>query len=168
MAHASAADMIARKRVDTINDLCNDEGHRQSLPELLTNANLSAALDDASGAIDAALVVGKRYSVADLTGLTGNNLALLKRITCDLAMSFLYERNPRQADEATKARELAMMFLKKLSDGENVFNLDAPKAASLPTIDGPSSVDYARLNLMPDRTKHFYPSRGQRLPTDRS
>lgn len=168
MAYAAAADLVARYRKDTVNDLCNDDGIRQSHADLLNNTNLAAALDDASGAVDSALAVGKRYTPAGLAALTGNALAHLKRITCDIAMGYLYERNPIAPEVAEKQRELAAKHLKALQSGEDIFASDADNlTASLPTIDGPSALDYSRINLMPDRTNNFYPSRGGRLPTDR-
>lgn len=168
MAYAAAADLFARHDVRSVNDLANDDGARQSRLDLATNVNVAAALDDASGEIDAAILAGKRYTSDDLTGLSGNALAWLKRITCDLAMSFLYDRRPaHNVDQYERYHQLAESHLEKLRTGENVFNLAAQQNASLPTINGPTSVDYARLNLIPDRVPRYFPSRSSRLPTDR-
>lgn len=167
-SYAAPSDLFARKRVNTVNDLVNDDGVRQSRIDLATNPNLTTALADASGAIDAALLVGKLYTTAQLEAFAGNSLSHLKRICCDIAWAYLLERNPTDPDEAEKYRKLAANYLKALENGENVFGAVTENVeAGVPTIDGPSAVDYSRLNLIPDRTRNYYPSRGSRLPTDR-
>jgi len=167
-SYATPAQLFERKRIDTINDLISDDGVRQSRIELLTHPHLLTALADASGAIDAALTAGKRYSADDLAGLTGNAGSLLQRICCDIAMSLLFDRNPGfNVEQQQRYRDLAEGHLNRLRSGEDVFQQSAA-AAGLPTIDGPSNIDYARLNLLPDRTRNFYPNRAGRLPRDRS
>ncbi|QDU97530.1 phage protein Gp36 family protein [Lignipirellula cremea] len=166
-AYATPAQMFERKRVETINDLVSDDGVRQSRVDLLSHPHLLTALADASGAIDAALTAGRRYSTGDLADLTGNAASLLQRVCCDIAMALLYERNPgREVEQQQRYRELSESHLQRLRSGEDVFQQQAA-GAGLPTVDGPSAVDYARLNLLPDRTRNFYPGRDSRLPRDR-
>lgn len=168
MAYATAAQMITRYDARTIGELVADDGTRVTGATLLADPNLAVALDDASGQIDAALMQSNRYSADDLSGLTGNSAAHLQRITCDLAMGYLYARRPMyDVDSYQKFMELGNKILTQLRKGENVFNLSSQKDAGTPSVDGPTTVDYARLNLLPDRIKHFFPSRGSRLPTNR-
>ena len=166
-SYAAVSDLISRKRVTTLNDLATDDGARTGRVELATNPVLIAALADASGAVDSALLVGKLYTAEQLEGLTGNALAHLKRITCDIAFCYLLERNPIDPDEAERYRKLATGHIERLQSGENVFGLAANIGAGLPTITGPTTVDYSRMNLIPDRTRNYYPNRAGRLPTDR-
>jgi hypothetical protein len=110
------------------------------------------------------------YSAADLAGLTGNSLALLKRIVCGLAMGYLWAR--RHADmgnqEIHAAQQEAEDFLDRLRKGERLFqSVEAARTSGKPTIDGPSSVDYDRLNMIPERAHGFYPRRATRLPIGR-
>ena len=168
MAYASVADLTLRHDPRLINDLSNDEGVRQSRGDLQTNSRVVTALSDASGAVTAALVVGDRYSVTDLESLTGDDQSLLKRIVCDIAMSFLYDRRPSlNADEYERYNKMAERHLNRLRKGDAVFNIKANRDATKVTLDGPTTTDYNRLNLLPERVPRTYPSRSSRLPTDR-
>jgi len=160
MAYAAPSDLFARHDIRAINDLANDSGVRMSRDDLLTSANVLAALDDASGAVDVALLKGGRYSTSDLSGLTGNALAHLKRIACDIAMSFLYDRRPGLYLElAEKSAEKAEKQLRRLAKGEDLFDLTANQADTHPRVDGPSLAHQSQLNqMLPDRTPRYYPS----------
>ncbi|MEK9810000.1 MAG: phage protein Gp36 family protein, partial [Candidatus Nanopelagicales bacterium] len=92
MAYAAASDMQLRFDERTLAELVSDTDVAIDTADLATDTKLAAALDDASGVIDAALLTGGRYSAASLSGLTGNSLALLKRLCCVLAMTFLRQR----------------------------------------------------------------------------
>ena len=165
---ATPAQMFERHDVRLINDLANDDNARQSRIELLTNANVLTALADASGAIESALLVSGRYSTDDLEGLTGNSANLLERMTADIAMYYIYDRKPSlRPEEMDRYREVTNQHLEALRKGVNIFNLADAVTAGKPTIDGPTSVDYQRLNLIPDRTQRYYPNRAGRLPTNR-
>lgn len=165
-SYATPTQLLSRFRSNTINELVNDDGVRQSPQDLLNNENVSTALADASGAIEAALLVGNRYTTEELEELTGNSASHLQRITCEIAMAYLYARNPAHNLEVyTEFREIASKYLDDISNGGNTFNIADKTAAGLPTINGPSVTDYARkIRSLPDRTNRFYPNRAQRLP----
>ena len=166
MSYSSPSDLILRFDPRDLGDLCGDDGVQVSRIDLLTDPNLQAALDDASGAIDAALLAGGRYSAADLAALSGNSQALLKRICCELALAYLWARRPLyRAEDRQAATETAEKSLERLRKGENVFNVAENIDASTPTIDGPTSVTYDNLNLIRDRTRNYYPAR--HLPNER-
>lgn len=166
MAYADSADLTARFDENVLKDLASDTG--TPVTTLSTDVKITAALAGASGRINSALLVGTMYSVADLTALTGDDLAYLKDLTCELAMARLLKRRPEKYGDQYKAIiEMAEATLEMVRGGKNVFNIAANKKAGLPTIDGMSAVDYDRLNLIPDRIKNFYPSRTSRLPIGR-
>ena len=168
-SYATPQQLLQRHHPDLVNDLAADDGVRTSRIDLVADVNVLAALADASGAIEAALVAGNRYTVDQLTNLTGNSASLLARITCDIAMAFLFDRAASlDVEKCRKYKDQAEEHLNKLHDGQNVFNLESHKTAGNPSLGGPSAVDYARLNLIPDRTQHYYPDRASRLPTDRN
>jgi len=170
MAYASSSDLSARFDVRIISDLASDDGTQITEDALATNSKVVAALADASGRIDSALTVARIYSTADLAALTGNSLALLKRITCELAMAFLIGRRQEKfLDEAiARVEQKSEEYLDRLRKGERLFGgSEEAKDAGLPSVDGPTAVDYSNLNLLPDRTHHYYPSRASRLPLGR-
>jgi phage gp36-like protein len=167
-AYADTGDLKARYDLRTVLDLATDSGHAPLEAELSSNTIVSAALDGASGVVDAALLVGKMYTTDQLEALTGNSLALLKDIVCDIAMVRLYKRRPGQSmDVVAQMTEQAEIVLEKLRKGSNVFDLEAIKAAGLPTVNGPSLATYNTLNLLPDRANGTFPSRASRLPLGR-
>ncbi len=170
MAYASASDLTARYDTRIIQDLASDTGTAVSSGALATDAKVAAALDDASGRIDSALTVARIYSTDDLDDLTGNSLALLKRITCELAMAFLISRRQEKLLDGSVAEveQKSEDYLDRLRKGERLFGeAESAKDAGLPSVDGPTAVQYNELNLLPDRTRNFYPSRASRLPLGR-
>jgi hypothetical protein len=159
MPHAAIADLLVYGDIRTINDLVNDIGVRES--------ELTSLLTAASGEVDAAIRKGDRYSETDLSGLTGNALAYLKRITSAVALSLLCERRPGMYPElADKFHERARGLLKRLATGDDVFALESQQAKSHPTVDGPSLAEMSRMNdLLPQRASRAYPTgRARRWP----
>jgi len=162
MAYATAADLILRKDSRTLGDLVSDAGTRVSEAGLASDTKLAAALDDASGQVDAALLRGGMYQPADLTSLTGNSLAYLKRITCDIAFWLLWERRPAYDDNPRRdaAQERAEEHLDNLRTGKAIFDVPANIEAGKAEITGPSRVAIQDLNLLADRCRgSFYPMR---------
>ena len=159
--------MVLRYDELTIKDLVSDTG--EPVADVTDDERVLAALEDASGRMDAAVLVSKIYTPTQLSALTGNSLALRKRICCQLAMAYLMGRRLERygAESLKAANDAAEDYLERLRKGERLFAVDALIDAGLPEIDGPSTTQYRTLNLIPDRTKNFYPSRRSRLPTDR-
>jgi phage gp36-like protein len=165
-AYATYQDMTKRYDERTIKDLVSDSG--VPAVSLSGNGNLEACLDDATGAIKAALLVGGMYQESDLDSLSGESGEYLKRITCEIALAYLILRRPDKYGKASQeVRESQEALLEMFRGGARVFNIDENKAAGLPTIGGPSWWVYERLNMIPDRTRNYYPRRITRLPIGR-
>lgn len=166
MGYATPQDLIERYDQRALADLASDDGAPDNV---LTSTRLSAALDSASGYVDAACQVGQVYSADDLAGLTGNARALLVDLVCELAMVRLMSTRLEKYgnDQVEGVRKRCEEYLDRLRKGERLFPLSAQCAAGTATIDGPTAVDYERLNLLPDRTRRYYPSRARRLPIGR-
>ena len=167
-AYASNSDIIARYDARLLGDLCSDSGVRVAEANLEDDAKLTAALEDASGMVEAALLMGERYTTADLAGLTGNSLNYLKRIVCEIAIYLLEDRRRYNKDDASRIRafEKAEEHLEMLRKGSHVFNVEMVKDAGL--IDGtvgPTTVDLASSHLVRYRTRRYYPR--PRTPGDR-
>ena len=100
MAYATAQQWFERHDVRLINQLVsNDDNVTVSRIDLLTNDNVVALLNDASGEMDAALLTAGLYQSADLSGLTGNALFHRIRICVDIAMSLAFGRRPGHEPE---------------------------------------------------------------------
>jgi len=167
MAFDSAADLAARFDERIIADLASDTG--EPVADITSDTKVTVALEDGAGRIVSALTVARMYDPDDLAALTGYSLALLKRINCELAMSYLIgRRQDNFGDESyQKIQESAEDYLERIRKGERLFDIEAAKDAGLPEVDGPSTVQYRKMNLIPDRTSNFYPERATRLPLGR-
>ena len=163
MAYALASDLINYKDARHLGDLCSDNDTRVTSGSLSTDAKISAALDAASGEVEAAVLQGKRYTAADLTGLTGNSAAYLKKLTCDIAFWILWDRKPAyRPDEHSRqqAIEQAANALKMLRTGEHIFNVTAVKEAGVPDMDFPSAVELEQNNFLVDACRpRYFPAR---------
>lgn len=167
-AYATPDDLTTRHDPVVIGELCGDEGAVVDPADLPTDTVCLAMLTDASGDVEAALRSANRYSVADLEALTGNSLAKLKRIVCTIAMAYLFERRPGLHVETAEAYlRRAHEYLDQLRSGANIFSIEDAVTVTNPTISGPTSYEYQTLNLLTDRMTGYFPSRKQRLPTDR-
>lgn len=163
MSYATPRQLLDRYDWNDIGDLVSDSGTQVTEALILTNAKVAAALNDASGEVDAALLMGNRYSPSDLANLNGHSAYHLIRITCDIAMARIMGRRPGRDTERIKAMsEMAESHLERLRNGENVFNIQANKDAAGPSVSTITAAEYDNLNLLRDQTRHYYPRR--RLP----
>ena len=172
MPYAVPTDLTTFFDAAVIDDLAGDDGQpAQDVTDPTTpgGAMVAAALSAASGQINAAVLNGAIYAVTDLAALTGDDLELLKEITCVLAMSKLIRRRPEKygSDGYKQFVDDSETYLDRLRKGERLFNLPNPIDAGLPIVDGPTIATVTRLNLITSRTRNYYPSPGQRLPIGR-
>jgi phage gp36-like protein len=176
MAYAAATDLIARFDTQLIGDLITDDdgsGEREPPDVAAIEASevLEAMLDDASGRVDAALRVGKRYTPDQLSGLTGNALSHLKRIVCSIAMALLFDRRPQRShgEIADRMQEQADKYLVALQKGENILGLadETDVNAGLISTSGPTALDLQTRNLLDERMHRYLPSGSTRLPIGR-
>jgi hypothetical protein len=161
------SDLVLRFDRNVIADLASDSGTPAA--DLSADPIVLAALSDAEGRVFSALTVADMYTPTDLAALTGTALDLFKRITCGLAMGNLMMRRQGQYQDYYRAAvDDAEGFLERLRKGERVFGGDAEnRSAGLISIDGPSAVDVANMNLVTSRVKNFYPHAANRLPLNR-
>lgn len=161
MSYSSPSDILARYDSRSLGDLCSDSGTRLTPTQLLTDTNLQAALDDASGLVNSAAVYGQRYTPAELAALTDVDLALLKRLVCDLAFAYLVGRRGNDP-EAYQSTKQAQDMLERIKQGQRLFAVPGEIAAGLEDINFPSIVDYTTINLLRDATlNRYYPTRRQ-------
>lgn len=170
-AYASASDLIARHDENLIGDLIRDDHERADSTEIASSSVVSSALVDASGQVEAAMLCGNRYSPTELAALTGNSLGLLKMVVCIIAMSVLLRRRFGAHMEMEKYYdEVSRRYLEDLRTGKNLFNLTddtSNRTAATPSTDGPTTVDYSNLNMLPEQMVRHFPNRQSRLPSGR-
>jgi phage gp36-like protein len=160
VAHATVANLLERYDWRTIGDLVSDTDSQVDQGDLATDTNVLTALLDAQGTVESALQVGGRYSAANLSGLTGSSEALLHRLECHLAYTFILERRGGIAEDRFEARnEWVKAQLKDLKSGVNVFGLAEHITAGKPKLEAmtPRSVELA--SGFRDLTKNYFPHR---------
>lgn len=140
--YATAADLFRFKDWNQIADWCSDTGIRPTKPALLdptspVGAVVAEMLLAASGEVESACLVGKRYTPAELASLTGSTKRLLTAIVCALALySAASRRNPLTAPKEVPGYQAAKEQLDLLRKGEAVFGLAPQMEAAV----GPSVV----------------------------
>lgn len=104
-----------------------------SAGQLVLQAGLAA-----SGMIESACVIGRRYRPADLQALTGAGRALLEKVTADLWFYLLSQRRmPYTGDpKAIPGAQAALDFLEALRKGDHVFPTEETAEAGLPKVTG--------------------------------
>lgn len=131
MSFATPAQLQQRVDLRALGDLLADDGTTVDATSQLTNANLQAALDDASGEIVVACISNQHYAVSDLQALavagTPSSFTLI-RLNCALALPLLFGRRVYNDDEINKRIpdfEWSEKMLEMLKNGQRVFELPA-------------------------------------------
>lgn len=153
-AFASGSDLLARYDLRTIADLINDDGTTATSGAITGGANavVNAALEDASGEILSALRQAGRYTEANLLAMTGNSLALLKKITCKIAFWNLWERRASWDDDrGDQARSDARRIINDLKTGNIVFDLADNVTAGNPKVSVPTVYESNNRNTIRSR-----------------
>jgi phage gp36-like protein len=136
VAFATAQEMLDRIDSRWLCQLVFDDNTVATEEEFLASTRVADCLDDASGMVLAYALQGKRYSVADLEGLTGVGQKLLVKITVDIAAAFLAEARQLPAEDIARAVPgygRAMQFLEQLQLGNIVFHVEDNMQAGLPS-----------------------------------
>lgn len=119
-AFADADDLTTCYDVRVLGQYLSDNGTALTANEVANSPKTAALLEQASGQILAFAYKGERYSEADLLALTGNGLAMLKRMTCDLAFSYILQRRGVAVDDYPQVKT-ALELLELLSQGKVIF-----------------------------------------------
>jgi phage gp36-like protein len=166
MAYATGLDLVARYDVDLIGDLASDDRETLARNDVPVHPHVQAALDDASGEVDAALLAGGRYTAEQLSSLTGSSKSYLKAIVCGLAMAALHDRRPEAVHSETIERltKKSRDAIYSLRRGENVFGIADHIEATQLHISGPSAIQLQNRNGLPERMSRYFPSPASRLP----
>lgn len=166
--YATAAQLLTRFDVRVVADLCSDDDAESPLPAQLKDATttagakLYAALQDASGDVEAACFVGERYTAADLVALTGNGAATLMRLVTTLALDYLYQRRCDPGYQASIEVQKAQRFLGALADGERIFGLQEQAGAGLLSIETEAAATVAARDLVTLQANRFFGTRANR------
>lgn len=159
MSYSTPAEFKQRYDLRLLGDLVADDGTQVSSAGLDADAVLQTCLDDAQGAIQAALLRGKLYSTDDLSHLTAPSSNYLKRMECDIALRYLYDRRvySKPSEELDKIEDRAQKHLKALQNGESIFDVARNSPAQTVQTTGPTTVQLENLYSVRRRTQHYFP-----------
>lgn len=170
--YAAAADLFLFHDWTAVGELLVDRGaptpQRATLLSTATTlgGQLQRLLLAASGQLESACLVGKRYTPADLAALTGAGLERVKKVVCDLAFWALRQRrqpgsaDPRQVPGAAEALDT----LTALRRGEQVFAFEEAAEAGLDAVAGEArggADSLGRVVGVTDRARALFGSHGQ-------
>lgn len=134
----------------------DQEGRSAPLKNLLSNTDAVEGrrflkmLMRASGEIEAAALLGGKYTPASLNALTGGMKEFLSSLCFDLAIGPCYRRRPGFAGPEIEQENRARAFLVALEQGAAIFGLQENIDASHMelTIDTPRDVDIRDLTTV--------------------
>jgi phage gp36-like protein len=157
--YATPQDLVARYDVRDICQWVSDANAPVSPSSLGGNANLLAAIADASGMVEAAVLAAERYSVTDLQNLYasgGNSGQFLIRLVCDLAVGLLIERRPYLERDVPAPFLRALEWLEQLRDGKRILAFQEVAQAALPSVIVDSAADVRNRNLASYQANRFF------------
>lgn len=167
-SYLTPAAFLARCDARTVGDLCSDNGTRITAAQLLTDANLAAALLDASGEVEAAAMKGARYAPVDLLAIsttTGAAQGKLFRMIARLTLAYLYERRPDHKEKPPATILAIEKQLEELRDGIMVFGTVETSGAQTLEAVVETSQDVENRNLTVVQASRYFGVRGsQRGP----
>lgn len=134
-AYATPANMTDRFDVRTIGELLSDTAVALDPTAVANSTKLTALLQEASGMVESAVLVGDRYQLSDLAALTGNSQQTLVGIVCRVTMFLLWERRPsiKMAKmELPASAEMAMRLLDQIAAGMRAFGIQEVLDADIP------------------------------------
>lgn len=164
MAYVTPAIMLTYYDNRILGDLCSDVNVRVTPTGLLTDPNLAQAISTGAGIINAAILVGQRYTITQVMALTGDDAALIQWLNAALAYCRLRSRRATKYDDIQDCKDAAAMIT-ALENGQAVLNIAANLEAGLPQSGFPSLTIYAQTNLMRDHANRYFPQRPLQLPT---
>jgi len=122
-SYATVADFLRRYDARSIGDLVADDGLRVAADSLPGNDIIEALLSQASGRLEAACIMGERYSPADLAALVAagkNGSEFLIGLVCSLTIETVYRRRPTPEMQEFPETAEADRMLNALASGKMV------------------------------------------------
>lgn len=135
--YCTVAQFLIRVDARTVADLISDTGSRLDTSSLTSNTTLAALLKAASGEVEAAALVGERYTPDDLRAIADaatatNATELLADVVAGLALWKVMRRRPDPNRPMPELTREALGFLEKLTGGERIFGtVEASRAGRL-------------------------------------
>jgi len=131
-AWADGTDLVAYHDAMTIGQMLKDDRTAVDVASVPTNPIVGRLLSLATGEVNSALSVSKRYSADALETMPDSSIETLRWLTCSIAMWHLRQRRV-STDPERQARERKILddYLDRIRRGELVLDIDANKEAGI-------------------------------------
>lgn len=166
----TVAQLLKRIDVRTAAQLASDTNVPVEEASLPANANVLQALSDASGEIEVAAAKAG-YTTADLAAIAGSGTiaqSQLERLTCGVAIWFLFDRRPMPEQKMPAMAEWALGWMDKLVRGERIFPLEAQREAQAMQAKDATQDEIAAANRTTFQMGRFFARRSDMAPPRRT
>jgi len=157
-AYATGADCLTYHDERQWGDYLLDNNQRQI--SVANDPRIDKALKRASGMVEAACLVGEKYTPDDLAALTGASKELLVGIVVELAFWIVSGRRSKDV-QAPPMTAWALDHLQMLRDGSRIFGLQESAEAGLPQTSFVTQDQIDTLNLTTNLARRFYGRRAK-------
>lgn len=170
--YCSGADFLLWYDIRTVKECLSDDDLATPISDgaVPTNPKLVAILQGASGKLEAAVMMGGKYTPTDLATLTGNSLSWMKSIVADLAAPKVLGRRFTEFPDFQKRLEEAEGVLVALSKGELIFGLQENVDAGILDSYVETPTDVEEREMITYQARQYFGRRANRStrPTSRS
>jgi hypothetical protein len=156
-ALADGSDVLVFFDAQMVGDLLADDGTRVSAAAIPTDPTLAGLLLAAQGRLEASMLKGHRYDVADLQTLTDASLQYAKQIICYLAIGQAGITRRNLAGILAEPLSWAEKRLEELENGLEIFGLVEAQAAGVEglTTRQPGDATNGRCRLVERANRYF-------------
>ena len=161
-AYCTIGELLDRYDARIIAQWLSDNERQLSHADVLASTRLTELLQDASGWVESACLVGQRYTPDDLAALTGNSKRFLTRLVADLTIGMVRSRRAHNEDAPMPQFEQALETLNRLRLGERIFGLQGNMTAGNPTSEFLKESDIETTNLATFQASRYFGMRGNR------
>lgn len=161
--YCSNAQFLDRYDVRTIAELIQDTDESLDVAQVTASARLEKLLMEASGQLEAAALLGGKYTPADLNALTGNMGQWIAGIVADLAAPKVIGRRFMEFGEFQKRLEQAGKVLEALADGRLIFGLQENIDAGMIDDHVETASDVEARKMITYQASKYFGTRANRL-----
>lgn len=161
-SYLSAAEFLLRRDSRPVGRLCSDSDTPVTAAALLTDPKLAAALLGGSGEVEAAAIVGKRYTPAILAALTGASQARFFDLIADATEYRLWKRRMNPSDSPSVDVEELNRKLEALRKGETIFGVLENAEAGMVSYHVEDAADVEERNMRTYQARRYFGRRSDR------
>lgn len=161
--YCSGSQFLDRYDVRTVAECLSDANAAVQEAQVATNTKLLAILKGASGKLEAAAMIGGKYSPADLASLTGNMQQWVADIVADIAAPRILGRRFIEFPEFAERTKEAEGVLAALAKGELIFGIQEVIDAGVMMDEVETSATVEARQMISYQASRYFGRRGNRL-----